>query len=403
MTRRLAACAVCQVRRTTSPTRPMACESEPIMEIAPRSWSRSSAAIVEARMRDSANARSSGIADERWWQTMSMSRCSSTVLTVCGRVGFVESGSTWGFPATVMMSGAPCPPPAPSVWYAWIDRPAIASRVESTYPASLSVSVCSATCTPVSSATRRAASIAAGVAPVLVDLEPGRARVDLLVQGLLADGVALAEQGEVQRGRVQRLEHPREPPRTRCHRRRLAALRGAGAAGDHRRDPGADRLGELLRADEVDVAVDPARGEDQPVAGEDLRRRADHEVRRDAVHRVRVAGLAQPDDAPVPDADVGLHDAPVVEDERSGDHEVRRALGAGGPRLAHRLADHLAAAEHRLVAAGRAAAAVLLDADRQVGVREPEPVARRRAEQLGVGLAAHRPAAPRGPARPARR
>jgi hypothetical protein len=93
----------------------MACESEPIMEMAPRSCSRSSAAIVEGRMRLSANARSSGTLGLRWWQTISMSRCSSTVLTVCGRVGFVELGSTFGCPATVMMSGA-CPPPAPSVW-----------------------------------------------------------------------------------------------------------------------------------------------------------------------------------------------------------------------------------------------------------------------------------------------
>ncbi len=46
---------------------------------------------------------------------MSMSRCSSTVFTVCGRVGFVDDGSTCGCPATVMMSGA-WPPPAPSVW-----------------------------------------------------------------------------------------------------------------------------------------------------------------------------------------------------------------------------------------------------------------------------------------------
>ena len=51
----------------------------------------------------------------RWWQTISMSRCSSTVLTVCGRVGLVEHGSTFGCAATAMMSGA-WPPPAPSVW-----------------------------------------------------------------------------------------------------------------------------------------------------------------------------------------------------------------------------------------------------------------------------------------------
>ncbi len=38
----------------TSPTRPIACESDDMIEIAPRSCSRSSAAIVSGRMRDSA-------------------------------------------------------------------------------------------------------------------------------------------------------------------------------------------------------------------------------------------------------------------------------------------------------------------------------------------------------------
>ncbi len=70
--------------------------------------------MVEGRIRLSANARSSGIAGLRWWHTINMSRCSSSVFTVCGRVGFVELGSTLAMPATVMMSGA-CPPPAPSV------------------------------------------------------------------------------------------------------------------------------------------------------------------------------------------------------------------------------------------------------------------------------------------------
>ena len=86
-----------------------------MIEIAPRSCSTSSAAIVDGRIRLSANARSSGTAGLRWWQTISMSRCSARVLRVYGRVGLVEDGSTFGCPATVMMSGA-CPPPAPSVW-----------------------------------------------------------------------------------------------------------------------------------------------------------------------------------------------------------------------------------------------------------------------------------------------
>ena len=113
-----------------SPARPIACESEPMIEIAPRSWRTSSAAIVVPRIRLSANARSSGTRGFRWWQTISMSRCSATVLTVCGRVGFVERRQDVRVRGDRMMSGA-CPPPAPSVWYAWIDRPPIASSVDS--------------------------------------------------------------------------------------------------------------------------------------------------------------------------------------------------------------------------------------------------------------------------------
>ena len=99
----------------TSPTRPMAWLSELIMAKAPRSWRMSSAAMVSRRMRLSAKATSSAMLGSRWWQTMSMSRCSSMVFLVKGRVGLVELGSTLGKPQALMMSGA-WPPPAPSVW-----------------------------------------------------------------------------------------------------------------------------------------------------------------------------------------------------------------------------------------------------------------------------------------------
>ena len=52
------------------------------------------------------------------------------MLTVYGRVGLVEDGSTLAYHATVMMSGA-WPPPRPSVWYVWIGRPPIAASVDS--------------------------------------------------------------------------------------------------------------------------------------------------------------------------------------------------------------------------------------------------------------------------------
>ena len=74
--------------------------------------------------------------------------------------------------------------------------------------------------------------------------------------------------------------------------------------------------------------------------------------------------------------------------DRAGDHQVGRALGAGGAGLAHRLADDLAAAEHRLVAgAGRGRGQVLGDLDEQVGVGEPDPVAGGGAVERGVARA----------------
>ena len=86
----------CHVRVITSDGRPIACESDDIIEKAPISWRTSSAPIVSGRILDSANAKSSGIFLSRWWHTQSMSRCSSSVLTVNGIVGFVDAGKTFG-------------------------------------------------------------------------------------------------------------------------------------------------------------------------------------------------------------------------------------------------------------------------------------------------------------------
>ncbi len=106
--------AVCHVRSTVSPSLPIAWASEDIAEMAPMSWRTSSAAIVVVRTRLSAKASSVGTFGLRWWATRTMSNCSSTVLTVNGRVGVVDEGRTLRSPAIRMMSGA-WPPPAPSV------------------------------------------------------------------------------------------------------------------------------------------------------------------------------------------------------------------------------------------------------------------------------------------------
>src|SRR3989304_4435262 len=164
--------------------RPMACESEESMLIAPRSWSTSSAASVSARMRDSAKARASGIFGFKWWQTISMSRCSSIVFTVNGMVGFVEDGRQFGSPPTRGVGGGAAPA-GPAAW----------------------------------------AAGARGGPPAMGELEAGGARLDLLAQGLGARGVALAEEAQVHRQAVGRFQHAVDVPRPR------RAGRGVGPRG----------------------------------------------------------------------------------------------------------------------------------------------------------------------------
>src|SRR2546422_4688587 len=137
-----------------------------------------------------------------------------------------------------------------------------------------------------------------------------------------------------------------------------------------------------LRADEVDVRVEPTGGDDLPLTGDHLRPGPDDHPRRHAGHEVGVAGLADADDAPLAEAEVGLHDAPVIDDHRVRDHHVEDAVGPGrARRLPHAIADHLAAAELRLLAGH---GQIALDADEELGVGEPHAIAGRRTVEIRV-------------------
>lgn len=176
--------------------------------------------------------------------------------------------------------------------------------------------------------------------------------------------------------------HHGEIPRAGCDGGGLGALGGAGAAADDGGGAGGERLVEGLRHQEVDMGVDGSGREDAALAGDHVGAGADHQIRVHAVADVGVAGTAEGDDPPVADADVGLDDAPVVQDDRVGDDQVGCALGTGRGGLGHRLADGLAAPEDGFVAAE---AAVLLDLDPEIGVGEADPVPGGGAVERGVG------------------
>ncbi len=220
-------------------------------------------------------------------------------------------------------------------------------------------------------------------APVLVQLERAGAGFDHFFERRRPRRVALAGKAEIDRKIVGRLDHARNVPRPGRAGGGERAVRRAGAAAEHRGDAGHQRLVDLLRADEMDVGVEAAGGEDFAFAGDHLGAGPDDDG--DAGLDVRIAGLADGVDVAVLEADIGFDDAPMVENERVGDDGVDGALLVGDLALPHAVADDFAAAELHLFAVG---AEILLDLDDEIGVGEPHAVAGRRAEHVGVDRAA---------------
>ena len=180
-------------------------------------------------------------------------------------------------------------------------RPLNAAIVSSTKPDSLSVSVWIITCTSWSSATLRQLSIAAGVVPQSSCSFIAQAPA-LIISSSAAGRDALPLQA------MPRLTGNASTAwimRAMCHGPGVQVVAkvpcdGPGAAAEQRGDAGHQRIVDLLRADEMDVAVEAAGGEDLALAGDHVGAGADDDghVRLD----VRIAGLADRMDLAVLDA-----------------------------------------------------------------------------------------------------
>ncbi len=222
----------------------------------------------------------------------------------------------------------------------------------------------------------------AGVGPgVLVHLEPADAGPDEgLDERLGTRRRAAAEPPDVDRPRVEGgdpgpdaegVVDP-DPP----HRAVLLA--------EHRRHAGRQLRFEDPRREQVDVGVDAARRRDEPLAVDDGRPGADHDV--DAVQGVRVAGPTDRDDPALADADRRLADPEDrVEEQAAGDDDVARR-GRRDRGQVHAVPGRLAEADEQLVAAPRV---VDGDLDDEAGVAEPDPVAGGRAVNARVGAPVH--------------
>ena len=216
-------------------------------------------------------------------------------------------------------------------------------------------------------------------APVLMQFERAGAGLDLLDQRRRLGRIALAGEAEVHRIGVGRLDHALDVPGAGRAGGGEGAGRGPRAAAQHRGDAGHERLLDLLRADEMDVRVEAAGGEDLAFARDHFGAGTDNDG--DAGLDVGIAGLADRGDEAILQADVGFDDAPMVEDEGVGDDGIDGAARVGRLRLPHAVADHLAAAELHLFAVS---GEILLDLDDELRVGEADPVAGRGAEHFGV-------------------
>ena len=215
-------------------------------------------------------------------------------------------------------------------------------------------------------------------APVFVDLQPDGARGNLLAQGRRVGAVPLAEQANIHRQRIGSLQHAGDIPRPRRTGGGVGARRRTGAAADHGGDAGDQRLFRLLRADPVDVGVDPASGNDLPFGGNHFRRRANRD--RHAGLDVRVPGFTDGKDPPVLDANIGFHDPPVIDDQRVGQHQIH-AVVCGHLPLTHAVADHLPAAELDLFAVDRE---IVFYFNPQLAVGQPHFIPGGGAEHIGI-------------------
>ena len=163
-----------------------------------------------------------------------------------------------------------------------------------------------------------------GRAPILVDLQSGRSRTNLLAQWFRRRPVAFAQIRDVHRHGFGGFDHAGDVERARRACGGVGAVSRPGAAADHGGDAAGKSRADLLRRDEMNMGVDATGGENEPFTGDCLRARADCKTRGHPVHGLRVAGLTDRADLPILDADIRFVDAGVIDDERVGDDRVRR-------------------------------------------------------------------------------
>ncbi|MNR38399.1 hypothetical protein D3C85_1564990 [compost metagenome] len=131
----------------------------------------------------------------------------------------------------------------------------------------------------------------------------------------------------------------------------------------------------------MDVCVDPACGDDLAFGGDHFGRGTNRD--RHAGLNIGITGFAHGKDPAVFDADIRLHDPPVIDDQRVGQHQIHTVLCRHLP-LAHAVTNYFSAAELHLFTVDRE---IVFDLNPQVCIGQAYFVARRWTEHVGIRLA----------------
>ena len=217
-----------------------------------------------------------------------------------------------------------------------------------------------------------------------MQLQADRAGRYLLAQRVRQTGVALAEEPQIHRKRIGCLQHPRQMPGSGRAGGGERAGRRTRAPAQHRCDAGHQRFLDLLRADEVDVRVDAARGDDHAFAGDNFGPGANGD--RDRGLNIGITCLANCRYAAMLQTDVSLDDAPVIDDHGVGYHRIGD-FGGNALALAHAVPDDLAAAELHFLSID---SGVAFDLHHKIGVSQPYPVPGCRSVHFRVRAARNR-------------
>ena len=148
----------------------------------------------------------------------------------------------------------------------------------------------------------------------------------------------------------------------------------SGTAAKHRRHTRLKRIVDLLRTDEMNMAVKATSGQYFTFACNNFGSGTNNYI--DIGLSVGVSSLANRRDTASAQGNISLIDPCMIQDQSIGNNRIDGPCGAGDLRLAHAITDHFATPELNLFSIGRQ---IFFNLDKQVCISQADLITRCRA------------------------